>query len=102
MILSKKTRVKLSKQDERLIKAMQTLGDKTRYKIFKLLLSGDEMCVTDIADSLGISVSAVSQHFKIFELVGLVDKERMGQKICYMLKGSDPIVKQLIICVSQK
>lgn len=75
---------------------MQLLGDKTRYRIFKLLMSHDEMCVSDIATELGITVSAVSQQFRNFELVGLVDKERMGQKICYTLKGDDTLVESLI------
>lgn len=88
--------VKLSKYEERLIFAMQLLGDKTRFKIFKLLMTHEEMCVTDIAEELGISISAVSQHFRNFELIGLVDKERMGQKICYMLKNDDELVQELV------
>ncbi|MEP7205135.1 MAG: metalloregulator ArsR/SmtB family transcription factor, partial [Candidatus Saccharibacteria bacterium] len=94
--------VEISKDEERLIYAMQLLGDKTRFKIFKLLLNQDEMCVTDIAHQLGISVSAVSQHFRNFELVGLVDKERMGQKICYILKTEDSLVKELLLVVNKK
>lgn len=85
----------LSKEEERAIHIMQLLGDKTRYKIFKLLMSGEEMCVSDIAYRLNISVSAVSQHFRNFEMIGLVDKERMGQKICYALREDDEIVKKL-------
>lgn len=76
--------------------AMQLLGDKTRFKIFKLLLSGKEICVTEVATAVGISVPAASQHFRIFELVGLVDKQRYGQKICYLLKTDDQFVKELI------
>jgi DNA-binding transcriptional ArsR family regulator len=86
---------KLSKNEERAIHVMQLLGDKTRFKIFKLLMSGEEMCVSDIAQRLNISVSAVSQHFRNFEMIGLVEKERMGQKICYTLREDDDIVKKL-------
>lgn len=96
-----KKSVKLSSQEERLIFAMQLLGDKTRFKIFKLLMSHEEMCVTDIAEELGISISAVSQHFRNFEQVGLVDKERMGQKICYMLKNDDDLVAELVTVVNK-
>jgi ArsR family transcriptional regulator len=95
-LFTKKKSVQLSKDEERLIFAMNLLGDKTRFKIFKLLMANKEMCVTDIADELNVSVSAVSQHFRNFELVGLVDKERMGQKICYMLKADDGLVKELV------
>lgn len=87
---------KISKQEEHLINAMHALGDKTRFKMFKTLLSNQEMCVTEIASALNISVPAVSQHFRIFELVGLVDKQRQGQKICYSIKRGDPLIQELI------
>jgi len=74
---------------------MQLLGDKTRYKIFKLLMTNEEMCVSDIAHKLNISVSAVSQHFRNFEIIGLVDKDRMGQKICYSIRTDDEFIRQL-------
>ncbi len=86
---------KLSVKENHTVHIMQLLGDKTRYKIFKLLMSGEEMCVSDIANRLGISVSAVSQHFRSFEIIGLVDKERMGQKICYTIKTDDKFIKQI-------
>ncbi len=91
----------LSKHEERIIHVMQLLGDKTRYKIFKLLMSGEEMCVSEIAERLDISVSAVSQHFRNFEMIGLVDKERMGQKICYALRADDEMVQKLSLITKQ-
>jgi len=94
-LFSKKT-VDITREEERLISAMQLLGDKNRYKIFKLLMSHDEMCVTEIADELKITVSAISQQFRNFELLGRVDKERMGQKICYTLRSDDDLVSELI------
>ena len=101
-IFRKKSKVQLSEAEERFIRAMQILGDKTRFKIFKLLMTHDEMCVTDIADELDITLSAVSQHFRNFEMVGLVDKERMGQKICYMLKADDELVHELVAVAKKK
>jgi ArsR family transcriptional regulator len=80
---------------------MSALGDKTRYKIFKLILDNNELCVSEIAELLNISVPAVSQHFRTFELIGLVDKDRIGQKICYKLKLDDPIVTILVNNVRQ-
>lgn len=85
----------LSRREEKLIHVMQLLGDKTRYKIFKLLSSEEQLCVSDIADRLDVSVSAVSQHFRSFEIIGLVDKERMGQKICYSMKEDNEFIDQL-------
>lgn len=82
--------------EDRLINVMHVLGDKTRYKIFKILIGNDELCVSEIAEQLKISIPAVSQHFRIFELVGLVNRTRYGQKICYSLKSDDELVNNLI------
>lgn len=86
----------LTSQDERNVFALQLLGDKTRYKIFKQLITDQNMCVSEIAAHVGLTTSAVSQHFRSFEMIGLVDKTRHAQKICYQLKFNDPLVKQLI------
>lgn len=85
----------LSTEEQRLVHAMQLLGDSTRFKIFKLLSSNEEYCVSEIASKLGVSPSAVSQHFRNFEMIGLVEKERMGQKICYVL-SDDELVSDLV------
>ncbi len=87
--------IKLSTEETQAVRVMQLLGDKTRYKIFKLLLSEREMCVSEIASELGISVSAVSQHFRSFEIIGLVDKQRQGQKICYEINYDDKFINKL-------
>jgi len=81
--------------EKRLVHTLQLLGDKTRFNIFKLLASEEELCVSEMASRLSISPSAVSQHFRNFEILGLVEKERMGQKICYVLNEDDSLVKEL-------
>jgi predicted transcriptional regulator len=80
---------------------MQLLGDATRFKMFKLLTKKQDMCVSEIANELTISPSAVSQHFRQFELLGLVEKHRMGQKICYVLSEDDPLVTELMKLTNQ-
>lgn len=92
--------INLTKHDERLVRILQALADKTRYKMFKILLSKEEFCVSEVAEKVGISVPAASQHFRIFELVGLVDKKRYSQMICYVLKEGDPLV-QRVVALSQ-
>lgn len=93
MRITTKNPAKLTQREERLIYVMQLLGDKTRFKIFKYMMKDEELCVSDIASKLGITVSAVSQHFKQFEMLGLVSKERVGQKICYVLNDEDDLAK---------
>jgi predicted transcriptional regulator len=96
------TKDNLTEQDERLVRAMHLLGDVTRYKMFRLLLSNSSLCVSQIANELNVSTPAVSQHFRIFELLGLVDKHRFGQKICYMLKSDDLFVNKLMDFVAER
>jgi predicted transcriptional regulator len=91
-----------TKSEDRLIHLLALLGDATRFKIFKIMLNKSGLCVTEIATELGISVSAASQSFKQFELLGVVSRERLGKKICYTLNTDDNLVKRLIEIVSIK
>ena len=86
----------LTAPEKRIVHSMQLLGDSTRFKMFKLLSSNQELCVSEMASQLGISPSAVSQHFKSFEMLGLVTKQRTGQKICYVF-SDDELVNELRI-----
>lgn len=86
----------LSHDEEATVRTFQLLGEPTRFKICKLLLSGEELCVSEIAQRLNISVSAVSQHFRSFEESGLVTKIRHGQKICYQLQLDNRIINQIV------
>jgi len=72
------------------------LSDPGRFRIFKLLLSRSNLCVTDVANVLNISVPAASQQLKIIELSGLVNKQRNGQMICYAIKRENPVVRSLM------
>lgn len=81
---------------------LSALADKTRYKMFKILLSKKEYCVSEVAEKVGISVPAASQHFRIFELVGLVDKKRYAQMICYVLKEDSALVQDLVKLIQTK
>jgi len=72
------------------------LGDKNRYRIMKLLIKEKELCVSELAKVLDISISAVSQHLRILEMSGLVTCERDGQMMCYRPRIEDPKIKKII------
>lgn len=57
----------------------------TRLKIFLLLKKNKELCVTDIAVILSISISAISHQLKTLENLGLVKSFKMGRIVCYRL-----------------
>lgn len=72
------------------------LGDPSRFRILELIARKKDFCVSEIAFALKISVPAVSQQFRILEMAGLVERERMGQKICYKLKKKDSVVRSIL------
>jgi len=86
----------IKERGERLPFVFEALADATRLKIFRLFLSYEDLCVTDLAKICKVSVPAASYQLKIMEVVGLIEKERMGKMICYKLKKEDPLVKKIV------
>lgn len=74
----------------------QALGDSGRFRIFRLLMDHHEICVTDVAAVLDITVSAASQQLRVLERLGLVVRMRMGQMVCYEINQKHPTTKQLV------
>jgi DNA-binding transcriptional ArsR family regulator len=56
------------------------LGDPTRLAILSRLASDGDMTVQEIARPFAMSLPAVSQHLKVLERAGLIDRGRDGQK----------------------
>lgn len=56
------------------------LGDATRLAIISRLASEGDMTVQEIARPFAMSLPAVSQHLKVLERAGLIDRGRDGQK----------------------
>lgn len=86
----------LSNEKDRMPIILGALGDPGRFRIFKLLIEHNDICVTDVANIFDITVSAASQQFKILEMLELVEKNKIGQIVCYKINGNNKIVKQLI------
>jgi DNA-binding transcriptional ArsR family regulator len=66
---------------------MNLAGNSTRLKLLYLLDNMKELCVCDLAEMLGVSVSAVSQHLSKLKAYGLVAPRRDAQTIYYRLTG---------------
>jgi DNA-binding transcriptional ArsR family regulator len=62
---------------EKLLEVLKALSDETRLKILTLLLTHD-FCVRALAERVGLSEAAVSQHLQILRLAGLVKGEKRG------------------------
>jgi len=80
--------------------AFRILGDWNRYRLMKTLIEAKELCVSDLSNIVGISMSATSQHLRILELSGLVAGERMGQTICYKPITNNPKLKPILKLIS--
>lgn len=91
-----KKRLDASEDDAILTEVFKLLGDKSRYRIVKILTEEGELCVSDLAAVLDASMSAVSQHLRVLEMSGLVEGERMGQMMCYKPLMDHPKVKAII------
>ena len=52
----------------------KALGDPTRLKILRMVTTrGNNFYVAEIAEKIGISTSAVSQHLKVLRTAGIVE-----------------------------
>ena len=63
----------------------KALGDPNRLKIIKMLNLNSEngLCVGELAEHLGISQPAVSQHLKVLKYVGIAEPTRIGVRVHY-------------------
>ncbi len=76
-------------------------GNEVRLKILFLLEEESELCPCDLADILGMSVPAVSQHLRKLKDGEVVGARRDGQTIFYSLKPENlkllkPLFKHIV------
>jgi DNA-binding transcriptional ArsR family regulator len=69
---------------ERLARRFRALGDPTRSKLVFALSLG-ELCVSDLADALGASLSATSHQLRILRDLEIVRVRRDGRSQLYAL-----------------
>jgi DNA-binding transcriptional ArsR family regulator len=67
---------------EALAETFKVLGDTTRVRILDAL-SRSELCVQDVADTLGVTQSAVSHQLRLLRDRRVVKPKRAGQVIYY-------------------
>ncbi|HOG45836.1 MAG TPA: metalloregulator ArsR/SmtB family transcription factor [Anaerolineae bacterium] len=68
----------------RLAELFQALGDPTRVRIISAL-SQAELCVCDLAASLGMSQSAISHQLRLLRSLRLVRRAKRGRMVYYAL-----------------
>ena len=70
---------------ERCSREFGVIGDETRMKICYLLCRHPELSVGEIADAVGISISAVSHSLKKLKELKLVKRRRDQKRMFYCL-----------------
>ncbi len=68
----------------RLAETFRALSDPTRVRILSALSQG-ELCVCDLAATLGMSQSAVSHQLRLLRAMRLVKGEKRGRMVYYTL-----------------
>lgn len=71
----------------------KVFGDTTRIKILYSLFDG-EKCVTDIADALNMTQSAISHQLRVLKQSHLVRFQKKGKTVIYAL--DDDHVRKII------
>ncbi len=71
------------------IRWVEVIKDPTRFKLVDLLRRYEQLCVCDLANILGVSSPAISQHLRKLKDMDLVSATREKQTLFYSLRSSD-------------
>ncbi len=61
----------------------KVLANDTRLRLLHALVRADELCVTDLADSIGMKPQGVSNQLQRLSDLGILASRRDGNNICY-------------------
>ena len=78
---------------EQIAELFKGFADSTRVHILSLLVAR-ELCVTDIAEAVALSQSAISHQLRILKQMHLIKFRREGKNILYSL--ADDHVKTIL------
>ena len=70
---------------ERAAALFRAAGDVSRLRLLERLASGDEWCVTELAQAAGTGLSTVSQQLRLLRAEHIVTRRRAGKHIYYSL-----------------
>ena len=70
---------------EHIAELFKGFADTTRVQILYLLAARQELCVTDIAEAVELSQSAISHQLRILKQMHLIRFRREGKNILYSL-----------------
>ena len=74
---------------DKISKLLSISGNEVRLKVLFLLNMEKELCPCDLADILGMSVPAVSQHIRKMKDADIISSRREGQTLYYSLNEDE-------------
>lgn len=78
---------------------LELAGNPARIRILCFMFEYKKACVSDIAESLDMTLPGISHHLQIMKDNGFFATERMGQNICYILVENDFMTQlKKVIC----
>ena len=87
------------REAESLSALFRLLGDPTRTRILYALVEAGELCVCDLAGTVGAEESAVSHALRLLRTAGVVRNRREGRNVYYRL---DDAHVRLLLDVSRE
>ena len=78
----------------------KALGHPTRLWIVKQLADGQEHCVCEFVDAIGIQFATISQHLTILRQAGIVESDKRGQSVFYRLRC--PCILDVVTCIQNR
>ncbi len=81
---------KLHRNHKRWTVVFRALANVNRLKIIEMLSKGEALHVGDIAERLGISLKATSNHLAIFKRLDVVDAHGKSGHVFYSMSPSMP------------
>ncbi len=86
-----------------LAKHLRTAGDERRLHVLCYLMKQKEICVSDIAHHLHMSIATTSHHLQVMANDDLVVAVRDGKRMCYKLADSQLVMGlKKFICAQAK
>ncbi|MDD4538925.1 MAG: metalloregulator ArsR/SmtB family transcription factor [Lentisphaeria bacterium] len=78
----------------------KALGHPTRLWIVKQLADGQEHCVCEFVDAIGVQFATVSQHLTILRQAGILESDKRGQSVFYRLRC--PCILDMVSCLQSR
>jgi DNA-binding transcriptional ArsR family regulator len=76
------------------VRIFKALADPTRLRVVSALIKSKSVCVSDIAELLGMSISRVSHHLSILDKLGFTRHKQNGKQVFYTI--SDDCITDIL------